>query len=569
MSQLQSGSFARLTVLSLFFLAFSLQLLQAQTIWTGTTSTDWATDSNWNTNSVPTATDDVSIPALSTQPVISGSTNGLAKSVEVAANATLHINSGGVLNIDGSTFRGLGNLGTVTNDGTINMGLVSYVNNNGIVNQNGGSFTNNGSIITDDVGNGGRSVVFTSATGIFTNNGNIDIGPSPAFGLTVLGSGFFVNNGTITNQVSSQAIRIAPQGADSPELQNNGVITTVGGIFINFGQFNNTTCAELYASGFNIAAAAATVNNSGLMSFSNPSTNNGTWNNMGTIHRQAESLIFSGSPINNDDLIILAITLTEDCGDLSPAFGVGPNLGSTVSIYTDAAATMSAGTYDSGTNTFRPNFILSSGTYNLFVKVEDANGCTYILPWNVTVNADDCPDTDGDGIDDECDSEPLIDNYIFTGMGNLPESWTCGNKNNKVLLCHGSSGNELCVSPNAVAAHLAHGDFLGPCLSCDGQKLVAPGNNGINVTAPAQHHELELFPNPASHEINIHFDRHAPTTALRITDILGRVVFEKEIEEGTERMTINLNDSQFENGLYLVSLFQGGEMKTSQLVVQR
>jgi hypothetical protein len=35
---------------------------QAQTTWTGTTSTDWATASNWNTRSVPTATDNVIIP---------------------------------------------------------------------------------------------------------------------------------------------------------------------------------------------------------------------------------------------------------------------------------------------------------------------------------------------------------------------------------------------------------------------------------------------------------------------------------------------------------------------------
>ncbi len=44
----------------------------------------------------------------------------------------------------------------------------------------------------------------------------------------------------------------------------------------------------------------------------------------------------------------------------------------------------------------------------------------------------------------------------------------CGNNNNKVLVCHIPPGNPanahaICVSENAVAAHLAHGDVLGAC----------------------------------------------------------------------------------------------------------
>jgi len=51
-------------------------------------------------------------------------------------------------------------------------------------------------------------------------------------------------------------------------------------------------------------------------------------------------------------------------------------------------------------------------------------------------------------------------------------STTCGNRNNKVLICHIPPGNPanahtICVSPNAVPAHLqgnnSHNDFLGDC----------------------------------------------------------------------------------------------------------
>jgi hypothetical protein len=37
----------------------------------------------------------------------------------------------------------------------------------------------------------------------------------------------------------------------------------------------------------------------------------------------------------------------------------------------------------------------------------------------------------------------------------------CGPKNTKILICH--NGNEICVAPEAVLAHLAHGDVQGHC----------------------------------------------------------------------------------------------------------
>lgn len=45
---------------------------------------------------------------------------------------------------------------------------------------------------------------------------------------------------------------------------------------------------------------------------------------------------------------------------------------------------------------------------------------------------------------------------------------SCGANNNKVLVCHVPPGNPanahtICISPNAVPAHLAHGDYLGAC----------------------------------------------------------------------------------------------------------
>ncbi|MEJ2594961.1 MAG: DUF839 domain-containing protein, partial [bacterium] len=54
----------------------------------------------------------------------------------------------------------------------------------------------------------------------------------------------------------------------------------------------------------------------------------------------------------------------------------------------------------------------------------------------------------------------------------------CGNKLDKVLICHVSPDNPAlrkskCISPDAVPDHLAHGDYLGPC-----EQLIPCSENG-------------------------------------------------------------------------------------------
>ncbi|KAA9331109.1 T9SS type A sorting domain-containing protein [Adhaeribacter soli] len=62
--------------------------------WTGATSTDWNTASNWSNNSVPTASSDVVIPSgVSRYPVISSGT-ALAKDLTIASSASLTVNGG-------------------------------------------------------------------------------------------------------------------------------------------------------------------------------------------------------------------------------------------------------------------------------------------------------------------------------------------------------------------------------------------------------------------------------------------------------------------------------------------
>ena len=70
--------------------------------WTGATDTDWATSSNWSPNSVPISTDNVVIPNVTNQPIISVSTGAVANDITIDGSASLTIESGGSLIVSGS-----------------------------------------------------------------------------------------------------------------------------------------------------------------------------------------------------------------------------------------------------------------------------------------------------------------------------------------------------------------------------------------------------------------------------------------------------------------------------------
>ena len=74
-------------------------------VWTGTTSTDWATTTNWNLGAIPASTDNIVIPS-------SGITNfPVATSLTIAAGSTMSLNANARLTVNG----------TLTNNGTLTL----------------------------------------------------------------------------------------------------------------------------------------------------------------------------------------------------------------------------------------------------------------------------------------------------------------------------------------------------------------------------------------------------------------------------------------------------------------
>jgi len=125
----------------------------------------------------------------------------------------------------------------------------------------------------------------------------------------------------------------------------------------------------------------------------------------------------------------------------------------------------------------------------------------------------------------------------------------CGN-NPKVEICH--NGKTICISENAVEAHLGHGDTLGGCDSFKGL---------VNET------NLAIYPNPFADYINLQFSStNKATVNISIFDPSGRLVSKsvQQIQSGSSNLRLELK--QLERGMYYLRASVNGEVKNTKAV---
>ncbi len=220
---------------------------QAATIfWDGSSSSNWATASNWQGNTVPGPGDIVAITSgVPNSPILSSTASiktlliGTGGSLEISVNGTLNISGSSGVDGDGIYVGGI-----LTNWGTID---IFNVEGNGI--ENDGTFINEtgAAIFIDKTGTFGEGI--WNLGGVFTNKGDITIGETNA----VQRSGIHLSNGATFNNMAAGDIIIHKANAhglsnsDGSTFNNNGNITigetqNIGGIGISNGggsNFNN------------------------------------------------------------------------------------------------------------------------------------------------------------------------------------------------------------------------------------------------------------------------------------------------------------------------------------------
>ena len=297
------------------------------TLWTGCTSTDWNTASNWSGGTVPLATDDVVIPSGPTnQPVIGAGTLAVAKSMHVQSGASLSIVSAGSLTINGfATLGGFAtafyNQGTVTNGGTVMLGNTAPVGLIGL--HNTGTFTNSGTLQVDRATNQG---INNRVTATFTNTGNIIMGASVSMGTQgIWNQATFVHSGgTITiDRITGDGLLNSGNFVNSATITIGASATVTGNGLTNEASFANAMggLLQIDQTGGRGIANKATFINGGTVNVGSLSTvtGNGVWvsssgsfsNNAGgniSINRTGSGLGSNG--VNNGGTFVNSSTLT-------------------------------------------------------------------------------------------------------------------------------------------------------------------------------------------------------------------------------------------------------------------
>jgi surface protein len=352
--------------------------------WTGAVSNDWNTACNWNPAWVPDVTNgNVTITSGSSYyyPIISGTVP--AVNAVKMNKAYVVINSGATLNIrgNGTVDNGLEieDNSALINNGTINIEsathtpvLASIYLRGNLVNANGVDLENNGTILVNStdagigVGDSHGSRVNNNATGIITiTNGT---GIEVALATDVLR---LTNAGTINYNGSVAAMSL--QGSSS--VTNTGTIKVNSGtgiLNVSPATITNNACGKIIMATGNFDNGNGTTTNAGLVQIAGVLNNTGTFTNNGVLKYGSKTGTITNS--SNSSLIVNNAP--------TPIFAYGGTFNGTVNgIYTDAAATISAGTF-TAPNTFTASGTLPNVIQTLYAKITPAGGaCSYVVPF--------------------------------------------------------------------------------------------------------------------------------------------------------------------------------------------
>ncbi|PLX13447.1 MAG: hypothetical protein C0598_03455 [Marinilabiliales bacterium] len=154
----------------------------------------------------------------------------------------------------------------------------------------------------------------------------------------------------------------------------------------------------------------------------------------------------------------------------------------------------------------------------------------------------------------------------------------CGKNMNKVLVCHLPPGNigeahTICISANAVAAHLAHGDYLGECMDAAGNAYSGGDYDSdieySNKTAEIKTEDWSIYPNPVKGKLSVNLLKlQGSEVQLSIYDLSGRVYWELP-RQTIKSSVIDIDLKKLPTGIYQIVLLTDSQKMVKKLVVTK
>lgn len=148
--------------------------------------------------------------------------------------------------------------------------------------------------------------------------------------------------------------------------------------------------------------------------------------------------------------------------------------------------------------------------------------------------------------------------WYFSNLDSIYYSKLPGNR--KVSICH--NGNTICVSINALDAHLAHGDKIGSCKEEKDFRIKDPEEEAVG----SDEESFSIYPNPATSKITVTVDtKDKEYTSGHIMSSDGRIL--RSFQINGQRET-EVNVSSLRPGRYLVTIAGKRITDTGILIIE-
>lgn len=272
-------------------------------------------------------------------------------------------------------------------------------------------------IVIDNCNNEGIFSYGTEENAFFSNSGFLSVndGNNSNFSNDGVVTFFddFINTATgeilVTNGYQNGFIRGAQAGYTGTQ-ENFGIID-IQGFYNQYGikvanSFTNHPCGIIKIGNGKLNVSSGTLTNNGLFDYAciNLATYGGQLVNNAVVNDYYAALPTGAVYIQNNRIIVKKIAGPVCAGQpLANVLTLGSLTGFTVNgFYTDAGATISAGIYNAGANTFTPNSA-ALGLNDIYVKITDnTSGCAYIFTQfyedGISATLEYFLDADGDGV---------------------------------------------------------------------------------------------------------------------------------------------------------------------------